>query len=131
MSLTGRRRPILVLFQSSSEVDGQDGPVKTWATHGTFFVNMEPQRGTERDKADELESSVTHMVRGDYYDLNGVTPHMRMIYSPGMEYGNSPPTIPDASRVFDILAVMPADNDNGDSVLKVEEEGRTYAEITG
>lgn len=129
--ITGRRRHCLILIQTFSEVDGPYGAVKTWATDRSVWVNIEPKRGSERFKANEVESVVTHVVRGDYYDLDGVTPQMRMIFTPSMDYGASPPTIPNDAKVYQIHAVIPDENERGDTMLQVEEEGRNYGEISG
>lgn len=129
--MTGRRRPCLVLIQTFFETDGQYGKAVTWYDFATAWVNIEPVRGVERFVADERESAVTHVIRGDYHDLKNVTAKMRLIYSAAMEYGNSPTEIPDSASVYEILAVMIDHNERGDVMLKVEREGRTYGEITG
>jgi SPP1 family predicted phage head-tail adaptor len=129
--ITGRRRPCLILIQTYSKVDGPYGATKTWATDRTVWVNLEPKRGFEQYKANEVESVVTHVIRGDYYDLDGVTPQMRVIYAPTMDYGGSPVTIPNSAKVYQIHAVIADENERGDTMLRVEEEGRNYGEIIG
>lgn len=129
--LSGRRRPCLVLFQSFTETDGQWGKTKAWVNFSQAWVSIEPERGREQFTQNEREAISTHVVRGDYYDLAGISPTFRMIYSPGAEYAASPSTIPDSALVYDILAVMPAHDQKSDVMLKVEQEGRSYGEITG
>jgi len=129
--LSGRKRPCLVLFQSFTTVDGQYGKTKTWVTQSTAWVNIEPVRGVERFVANEIESAVTHHVRGDYHDLIGITAKMRMVYSEAMDYGASPAEVPDSASVYEILATMIDHNERGDVLLKVEREGRNYGEIEG
>ena len=128
--ITGRRRPSLVLFQTFTETDGQYGLTKTWAAHSRAWVNIEPDRAREQYKADEIESIVTHVVRGDYFELRDITPLMRMIYSPSGDYSSSGSNIPDSALVFNILAVIPAHDQRSDVMIKVEQEGRNYGEIT-
>jgi head-tail adaptor len=125
----GRRRNCLALFETFTETDGQFGATRTWIEHCLAWVNIEPVRGREQFAAEEKESIVTHTIRGDYYDLIGVRPKMRMIYSPLMEYGASPMVIPSDAQVFQVLAVMPDYNALNDVMLKVEEEGRRYADL--
>lgn len=124
--ITGRRRPCLVLFQDFYETDGQFGKSRTWRDYALAWVNLEPVRGKEMNAANEIESHVTHNVRGDWRDLQGVNERMRMIYSPSMEYGNSPTEISDEADVFRILAVMPSHNDNHDTQIMVQREERSY-----
>lgn len=129
--LTGRKRPCLVLIQTFSEVDGQYGLEKTWADDRQVWVSIDPKRGDERNRANETESIVTHVIRGDYYDLLGVTPQMRIIYHPETGYAGSPSVIADASKVYQIHAVIEDENERGDVMIQVEEEGRNYGQITG
>ena len=129
--MSGRKRPCLILVQTYTEVDGQYAPVKTWAEDRQVWVNIEPKRGIERHNSNETESIVTHVIRGDYYDLVGITPQMRVIYHPEMSYSGSPSVIDDASKVYQILAVIEDDNEHGDVMIQVEEEGRNYGQITG
>lgn len=129
--ISGRRRPCLILIQTFTETDGQYGATVTWSEYCRAWVNIEPDRSREQYKSDERESVVTHTIRGDYMELSEVRATMRIIYNDEMEYGDGQNGIPSSSRVFEILAVMPAFNDRGDVMIKVEEEGRTYGEITG
>lgn len=127
--LTGRRRGCLVLVESFTTTDGQYGLSKAWASNRQVWVSIDPKRGDERYTANEKESVVTHVIRGDYYDLLGVTPEMRVIFNASMDYSGSP-EIPADSKVYQILAVIPDENERGDTMLHVEEEGRTYGELS-
>ena len=128
--ITGRRTPCLVRFETYTTVDGQYGETKTWTEFKLAWVNIEPIRGRERYSANELESEITHTVRMAYYEGIDITPHMRMVFAPTMDYGVSPSSVPDDALVYEILAVMPDHNHLTDVVLHVEQEGRTYGEIT-
>lgn len=124
--LTGRRRPCLVLIEQPVEgADGQYGPQVTWTAVKQVWVSMDPVRGNERFKSNEIESAVSHDIRGDYYDLVDVTSRMRVVYDPTMSYG----TVPTGAAVYEILAVLVDHNSRGDIALKVEQEGRNYGEI--
>lgn len=131
--LTGRRRNNLVLVQSRSLASGQWNDAETWSEYGQFWVSIDPQRGREQFSAGELESVVTHTIRGDYMELKDMTPDMRVIFQEDMVYSDGASTpvysISASARVFNILAVMPDHEQHADVMLKVEEEQRRYGKL--
>lgn len=123
--LTGRRRSNLVLIEQPSEAAGQWNPAVSWTALGQFWVSIEPNRGREKFVSDEVESIVTHTIRGDWSELQVVTAKMRVVYHPTMTF--SP--VPADARVFLVLAVMEDIDNHGDVALYVEEEGRRYGDL--
>lgn len=99
------RHPNLVLVQNKVEVPGAFNPVVAWAEERQVWMSIQPNRGREVFQSDELESVVTHTLRGDFLELEGITSEMRVIYNDTHDYDAH--GIRADSLVFDILAVMP------------------------
>lgn len=132
--LTGRKRNNLVVIQTFTEATGQWNNVKTWAESSQAWVSINPVRGRERFLANEVESVVSHMIRGDYMELSGVTEEMQVVYHDSMDYSDLQYSDFDnaksaAAKVFLIHAVLLDYEERGDCVLVCEEEGRSYAAL--
>ena len=98
------RHPNLVLIQKRQASTGGWNDIVTWVEDRQAWVSINPDRGREIFRGDELQSVVTHTIRGDFYELEGIEASWRIIYNDTHEYG--PSEIRADSLVFDILAVM-------------------------
>lgn len=103
--IPAKRNSNLVLVQHKVEVDGPYNPAVTWAENRKVWVSINPNRGREVFQGDELASVVTHTLRGDFLELEGITSEMRVIYNDTHAYTAG--SVRTDSLVFDILAVMP------------------------
>lgn len=108
------RHPNLVLIQRQVMTPGTWNDVVTWVEDRQVWASIDPVRGREVFRGDELQSVVTHSIRGDFLEFEGIEPSWRIIYNDTHEYG--PSEIRADSLVFDILAVMP-NYDGRDDVL--------------
>lgn len=125
--ITPRQRNNLVLIQQVGVVstDPQWGDRYGWTTYRQAWVSIDPQRGRETFESGETVAAVTHKIRGDYQELIGVTPKMRIVAHPTMAF--SP--VPDDARVFNILAVMPDFEGRGDVMISAEEDNLRYGDL--
>lgn len=118
------RHPNLVLIQrleKSGEFDDQF----SWVDDRLVWVSINPNRGREVFGGDELQAVVTHTLRGDFLELEGVVEKMRVIYNDTHVYD---PIRPD-SEVFDILAVMPNYDDRDDVMMQARLITRRFADL--
>lgn len=99
------RTPCLVLIQRKTLTPGQWNDVTVWAEFRQVWVSVDPQRGRETYEADEIEAVVTHKIRGDFLELEGISAEDRIIYNDTHDYDAH--GIRADSLVFDILAVLP------------------------
>lgn len=124
--MEGRSRKTKVLVEQANKTSSQWNDGEAWTEYGQFWVSITPQySGREKFVAGEVESIVTHTIRGDYMELKDVTAEMRVVFDPDMDYT----TVADSARVFIVLAVMPDIENHQDVVIRVEEEGRRYGEL--
>lgn len=124
--ISAKRNSCFVQFQSYTTTEGQWGETKAWVKFSEAWVSINPDRGREIFKSDERESVVSHTIRGDYLELEGVEEKMRMIYSEAGVYD----PMPADAKVFDIHAVMVDEDGHEDIMLKVEQLGRRFGELT-
>lgn len=125
--IPAKRNNCFVLIQRYTTTDGQWGETKQWGKFSEAWVSINPDRGREIFRSDERESIVTHTIRGDYFELEGVEEKMRVVYS---EPGVYEPAIPADAKVFDILAVMVDEDGHEDIMIKAEQLGRRFGELT-
>lgn len=118
------RHPNLVLVQRPDRTAGHWNDVTTWVEDRQVWVSINPDRGREIFRADELRSVVTHTIRGDFYELEGIEESWRIVYNDTHEYG--PSEIRDDSLVFEILAVMPNYDGRDDIMIQATLLGRRY-----
>lgn len=103
----------LVLIQNKVKVsDPQWGDTVTWPEFRQVWVSISPNRGREVFKGDELSAVVSHTIRGDFLELEGVTETMRLIYHESHVYD----PMPASALVFDLLAVLP-DYDHSEDIM--------------
>ncbi len=122
--LHSRKNNCYVRILKPSEVAGKWNNSNAWVAVMDAWVSIDPDwRGREVGAANETVSVVTHVIRGDFYALEGVTEKMVVVYH---ATGNYDPTIPDDAGVYDILAVMPDESNRQDVMLKAQHKGRTY-----
>jgi head-tail adaptor len=124
--IPARRNNCFVLIQRYTTTDGQWGETKQWIMFTQAWVSINPDRGREIFRSDERESIVTHTIRGDYFELVDVEEKMRIIDSEPGVYEPIPPT----AKVFDILAVMVDEDGHEDIMIKAEQLGRRFGELT-
>jgi head-tail adaptor len=62
--------------------DAQGGQAIGWDTYRVIFAEMQPLSAAERLQAAALQSSVTYRFRGNAVDFAGVTPVMRVKWTP-------------------------------------------------
>lgn len=120
-----RKTPLPVVIQTFANNAGAWNDVKAWSQFAAVWVSISPDRGREIEAADETVATVTHTIRGDFYDLEGVSEKMRVIYSPKGVYD----PIPNDAEVYDILAVMPDEDTRQDIMLKAQLNSRRYGEL--
>jgi len=115
----------LVLVQNKVRTPGQWNDTETWTELKQVWVSISPNRGREVFAADERESIVTHTIRGEFLEMEGITAEMRIVYNDTHAY--SP--IRSDSIVYQILAVMPDMDHRADIMIQAEEEGRRYSAL--
>lgn len=106
----------LVLIQHKTTTAGDWNPVVSWGEFRRAWVSIRPDRGREVFKGAELETTVTHTIRGDFLALQDVDETMRVIYNDTHDYASH--GIRADSMVFDILAVMPDHEKRGDCMVQ-------------
>lgn len=117
----------LVLIQRKVATTGLWNPSVSWTENRRVWVSIIPDRGREIFRGSELESVVTHTIRGDFLELEGVTETDRIIYNDCHAY--SP--INAGSLVFDILAVMPNHDGRNDVMIQANLKSLSYGEMPG
>lgn len=120
-----RNTPLFAVIQRYTNQQSDWNDTKVWSTFVEAWVSIRPDRGREIQAADETVAVVTHTVRGDFYDLEGVSEKMRVIYSPIGVYD----PIPNDAQVYEVLAVMPDEDSRKDIMLKVQLNGRRYGDL--
>lgn len=108
------RNPCLVLVQRKLLAPGQWNEAASWVSDREVWVSIQPVRGREIYKSDERESEVTHQIRGDFLELEGIDSEARLVYNDTHDYDAH--GIRSDSLVFDILAVLP-NYDGRDDIL--------------
>jgi len=116
----------LVSIQARQISDGEFGEVVTWVENRQCWVSISPDRGREINSGPEKTSIVTHTVRGDFLELEGVDETMRIVHN--LEHAYDP--ISDSSQVYDIEAVMPDIDGRGDVMLRVALDSRSFSKIS-
>lgn len=124
--IPARNRTNLVLVQSKTAVQGQWNDTVSWTEFRQVWVSIAPNRGREVFKGDELESVVTHTIRGDYLELEGISPEMRLVYNDTHEYA----PIRADSQVFDVLAVMPEADHHADCMIQASAKQLRYGDLS-
>lgn len=107
---TNRRNQVTIQRATEARDPVTNEPVKTWATLRQAWVSIEPRRGQERFRDGSQESTVSHVIRGHYFDFEGVTAKDRILFG---------------SRLFDIEAVMLDEDYHVDGMLAVLETDET------
>lgn len=106
------RRNLVTILRAAEARDPVTNELKsTWGTLRQAWVSIEPRRGQERFRDGSQEATVSHIVRGHYYDLEGVTAKDRVLFG---------------SRLFDIEAVMLDESYHMDGMLAVLETDEPY-----
>lgn len=128
MTPPARRQTCFVIIQSYANAEQPDSwnDRQQWSVFRQAWVAIDPDRGREINAGEETIAVVTHVIRGDFLALKGVTEKMRVIYS---ERGNYNP-VPNDAQVYEVLAVMPDEVSREDIMLKVQLNGRRYGELT-
>lgn len=85
----GKLRHRVTIQQLVKTDDGYGGIVETWQDVATVWAAVEPLRGNERYRAQQVQAELTHKVIMRY--RAGIKPQMRLLY------GN---------RIFEIEAVI-------------------------
>lgn len=122
------RHPNLVLIQHTVK-SGEFGDQFSWVEFRQVWVSINPNRGREVFAGEELQATVSHTIRGDFLELEGVVEKMRVIYNDTHQYGPSPAVIRPDSEVFDILAVMPNYDGRDDVMMQANLITRRFADL--
>jgi len=112
--LPSQRLSNLVLIQSKVETDGAWNPAVEWVENRRVWVSVDPKRGREIFTAGEKEAVVTHTIRGDFLELEGVNETMRIVLADTHIYD----PVPANALVFDILAVLPNYDGRDDTMIQ-------------
>lgn len=121
------RNPNLVLFQRKETVSGDFNDVVRWVNDRQVWVSINPNRGREVFEGPELTSVVTHTIRGDFLELEGIDETYRAVYNDTHDYG--PHGIRADSLVFDLLAVMPNYDGRDDIMIQCNAKKLRYGDI--
>lgn len=117
----------LMLFQHKVTVPGPLNDIVRWVEFRQAWVSIVPNRGREVFKGDELASVITHTIRGDYLELEGIREDMRGVYNDTHDYG--PRGIRADSMVFDLLAVMPEMDQHADCMIQANLNPLRYCDL--
>lgn len=124
--IPSKRNSNLVLVQRKQATTGAWNPTVEWVEDRIVWVSIDPARGREVFKGDELEAVVTHKIRGDFLELDGVTEEMRIVYNDSHAYD----PIRDDSIVFDILAVMPNHDMHDDTLIQATAKALRFSSLS-
>ncbi len=111
-----------VRFERPTSVEGQYNNSIVWVKYTDAWVSIVPQRGREIFSADETAAIVSHKIRGDFLELEGIDETMRMVFHKTMNYD----PILDESEVYNILAYMPDLDNRKDILLSAIKETLNY-----
>ncbi len=121
------RNPCLVLIQRKVLADGQWGETASWEANRQAWVSIQPVRGREVYKSDERESEVSHKVRGDFLELEGITSEDRIVFNDTHDYDAH--GIRADSLVFDILAILPNYDGRDDILINANLNPKVYGDL--
>jgi head-tail adaptor len=99
-------------------------PLGSWATYKTIWLALWPKRNREREGGGQVDNSVLYTARGDFYDLDGVTSEMRLVYSPTGVYSVSTDWV-----YFDIEGVLVDHVDRRETTLELRQSSATTVGI--
>lgn len=120
-----RRNSNLVVVEEKVEVEGDYGPSTTWEEFKKVWVSIVPNRTKEIHRGDERIATVTHTVRGDYLELQGITDEMRLVFNEEHDYD----PINADSEVFDVIAPMPDYDSKSDIMIQVDLNNLRYGPL--
>ena len=123
--IPSRHNNSYVRFEKPTKVTGQYNDTIVWVKYTDAWVSITPQRGREVFSANELEAVVTHKIRGDFLELEGIDETMRMVFHKAMVYDPNPL---DDSDVYNILAYMPDLDSRADVLISAIKEARNYGQ---
>lgn len=123
------RNPNLVLIQRKESGGSSGGwnPTESWVEDRQVWLSINPNRGREVFAGDELQAVVTHTLRGDFLELDGVDETMRIVWNDTHDYG--PHGIRADSLVFDILAIMPNYDGRDDCMVQANLKTLRYGDL--
>lgn len=121
------RNPNLVLIQKKATIPGDFNDKVVWVEDRQVWVSINPNRGREIFEGPELTSVVTHTIRGDYLELDGVDETMRIVFNDTHDYDAH--GIRADSLVFDILAVMPNYDGLDDCMVQANLKALRYGDL--
>ena len=117
----------LVLVQEKVTVAGDFNDAVAWQNVGEpAWVSINPVRGREITRDEEVQSIVTHTVRGDYLEINHIKDEMRIVFNEEHEYD----PISQNSIIFDVIAVMEDFDTRGDVMIQVERHNLTFGQTS-
>ncbi len=83
----------------------EGGSIRTWSTVATWWAEIQPKRGLEKDQADQVKSVRTHRIYMRYF-TPGISEEYRVLYG---------------SRIFQIVAVINPGERGCDTILDLKE----------
>ncbi len=117
-----KTRTCLVSFQTRAPVNDGFGHNYTWAETFQAWVSITPNRSRETFVSGSRETQVTHVIRGDWIELQAVKAEMRAVYAEDHQYPASGTSV----RYFDLAAPMHDDADHADTMIKAREVDEGY-----
>ena len=121
------RNPNLVLIQKKVTTPGDFNDTVAWLEDRQVWVSINPNRGREVFAGAELTSVVTHTLRGDFLELEGVDETMRIVFNDTHDYDAH--GIRADSLVFDILAVMPNYDGRDDIMIQASLKALRFGDL--
>lgn len=124
--LPAKRLTNLVLIQKRSAVAGAFNDTVSWTEDRRVWVSIDPKRGREVFAKGEHEAVVTHAIRGDFLELEGIDETMRLVFHDTHVYD----PIPVDALVFDLLAVMPNLDGRDDTMISAALQNRRFGALS-
>lgn len=99
---SARRRTLVSIEKATETRDPTSNEkIKTWAEWKKCFVSISARRGNEFFEANQRYAETVYRMTGDHFDLNGITPQMRVVFE-GNEY-DIKTVMPDPDYSRDII----------------------------
>jgi len=117
----------LILVLKKAIVPGDFNDVVAWVEDRQVWSSISPNRGREVFAGPELSSIVTHTIRGDFLEFEGIDETMRLIYNDTHAYADD--AIRADSLVFNVLAVMPNYDGRDDCMIQASLDPRRFGDL--
>lgn len=95
-------------------------PLGAWAQNRLLWAHLRPKRARERESAGQVLEVALYLLSADFYDLDGVTNEMRVVYSPTGNYAASTDWV-----YFEIDAVLTDHVNRSETTLELRQATAT------